>query len=415
MSADAWEAFSRRLFDQNRFAIKLGLDSIRRAFAAEDHPERAAPAIIVGGTNGKGSTAAFLGGILQAHGLRVGLYTSPHLVEVRERFRIDGRPAARDAVLRIGSDVLEKYGDPDRDLVLTFFELTTLTAALLFREAEVDVVIWEVGLGGRLDAVNAIEPELTVITNIGLDHQKYLGDTLVEVAAEKAALRRPGVPLVLGRQTHREVEPTFEFPETRHVATTATEVAPAVDWETGAVVCRSATENQATARLAAKTYLGVDWDHVLAQRGVSASRWPGRMDPRCVDVDGVPRRFLLDAAHNPAGARRLYEVFEASPPGAVVVGAMADKDHAGMFGPLASLDVPVFLAPPRSTRSAPFDVLRASMKGARVADEGTSEQMFTAAAEYGPYVAVFGSIYLLGEWFAWAGCGADALVTWEPE
>jgi dihydrofolate synthase/folylpolyglutamate synthase len=412
LNSDAWDAFSRRLFDQNRFAIKLGLDNIRRAFRIEQHPERAAPAIVVGGTNGKGSTSAYLGGILKAHGLRVGLYTSPHLVEVRERFRVDGRPVSRERVLEVGRYVLERYGAPESDPVLTFFELTTLMAAIIFRDADVDVVIWEVGLGGRLDAVNAVEPSLTVITNIGLDHQKYLGDTVAEVAAEKAGLRRPSVPLILGPQTHSDVAPLFDFDETRPVPSPSFDEAPSIDWERGFVRCLSATENRATARKAAAAYLGDDFDGELAEHGLARTRWPGRMDPRIIHNDGIPGRFLLDAAHNPAGTGRLYDLFDSEPPGAVVVGAMSDKDHARMFSPLARFDVPVFLAPPESTRSAPVEVLRASMKGVEQIKAGSSAEMFAAASVHTPYTAVFGSIYLLGEWFAWAGMQADDLSTW---
>jgi dihydrofolate synthase/folylpolyglutamate synthase len=420
LSADAWEAFSRRLFDQNRFAIKLGLDNIRRALHAEGHPERRAPAIIVGGTNGKGSTASSMAGILQAHGLRVGLYTSPHLIEVRERFRIDGQPVSRETVLDVGRRVLDRYGQPGSDPVLTFFELTTLMASLIFADAHVDVAIYEVGLGGRLDAVNAIEPALTVITNIDLDHQKYLGDTLAEVAAQKAGLHRSGVPLVLGVQTHSEVESVFDFPETLRVTTRQPPPAPLIDWDQGFVRCASAHENRRTARVAARTFLErVDaprheWTAGRAEEGLAQTRWPGRMDPRIVEVQGRARRFLLDAAHNPAGTRRLYDVFAVSPPGAVVVGAMRDKEHAAMFAPLADLEVPVFIAPPDSERSASADALRASMPRARICGVGASHEMFVAAAEYEPYVAVFGSIYLLGEWFAWAGIEAGELTTWAP-
>ncbi len=390
-SSDTWDAFSRRLFDQNAFAIKLGLDGIRRAFALLGHPERACPAIVVGGTNGKGSVASALSAVLTEHGLRVGLYTSPHLIELRERFRIAGRPVDRDTTLKFGAAVMERFSDPAAEPCLTFFELTTVLGALIFADAAVDVVVWEVGLGGRLDAVNAIEPRLTVVTNIDLDHQQYLGDSIASIAAEKAGLRRPGVRLVLAPQTYAtEVDPVFDFPETTRVDTAGT----------------SDAENRATAIEAARAYLGTDFDPDHARAGLERWRWPGRLDVRHVG----DTRFLLDAAHNVGGTRRLYDVLRADPPDACVIGAMADKDLRGMFAPLAELGVPVYLVDIDSSRAATQEQLRLVVPAELVRDYGPAARMFSAAAQAG-HVAVFGSVYLLGEWFEWAGYTADELVT----
>ena len=415
-SSGAWEAFSGRLFDQNQFAVKLGLDNIRQALAAEGHPERSAPAIVVGGTNGKGTTAAFLAAILQAHGLRVGLYTSPHLVEVRERFRVDGIPASRAEVLRLGADVLARYGDPSANPCLTFFELTTLIAALLFREAEVDVAVYEVGLGGRLDAVNAIEPSLTVITNIDLDHQKYLGDDVVSIAREKAALRRPNVPLVVAPQTWPAARRELEFPDTLEAPTR---------WEAIATRDRNFDENVSVARLAAEQFLRDRYDEELAKFGVGHGCWPGRLDWR--SARGAT--FLLDAAHNPGGAARLRDVLMAQPPKLAIVGAMADKDFGAMFEVLRELGTPTYLAEIDSARAASAAELREVLASVPILGAGPSREMFDAAArdvhaarasrprprEDAPYCVVFGSIYLLGEWFRWAGIDASEFSTWVDE
>lgn len=394
-STAVWNAFCGRLFDQNAFAIKLGLDNIGRAFDLEGNPERASPAIVVGGTNGKGSVASAVAAILTAHGLRTGLYTSPHLVEFRERFRIDGRPVSRDAVLEHGEPVLAKYGQPDSDPCLTFFELGTLIAARLFADAAVDVVVWEVGLGGRLDAVNAIEPALTVVTNIDLDHQQYLGDTIEAVAVEKAGLHRPGVPLVLAPQTHPEVQAVFAFDETHVVAA-----------EPAGLLDRSTAENLATAKDAARRFLADRYREDLAEFGLANWRWPGRLDRR------VARgcTFLLDAAHNPAGVARLLEHLRSHPPAACVIGAMADKDLHGMFSEVVHLGVPVFVAEIDSARAARAEALRAII--GTVAAHGCASLMFDAASEWGDVVAVFGSVYLLGEWFDWAGGTVDDLRTY---
>lgn len=392
-------AFSARLFDQNAFAIKLGLDNMRRALSLEGHPERCAPAIVVGGTNGKGSVASATAAILSAHGLRVGLYTSPHLVELRERFRIDGVPVSVETVLRAGEPLLRRYGADAADPRLSFFELTTLMAAQIFAEAAVDVVVWEVGLGGRLDAVNAIEPALTVITNIDFDHQQYLGSTIAAIAKEKAALHRAGVSLVLGPQTHEEAARTCTFAETIFVAP------PGGPPE-------SRAENLATARRAAREFLQARWDSQRAQLGEQRWRWPGRMDER----QARGRRFLLDAAHNPAGTARLLASLRDSPPAAFVIGAMADKDLRGMFGGLARLNRPVYLVEVASKRAAGAQALAEAVEGATVIGSGDASAMFDRASiEQQGTIAVFGSVYLLGEWFAWARIGASELVTLSPD
>lgn len=396
MSGATWDAFCGRLFDQNAFAIKLGLDNIRRAFALEGHPERCAPAIVVGGTNGKGSVASMLAAFLTAHGLRVGLYTSPHLVEFRERFRIDGRPVSRDVVLDHGRVVMERYAGPDAEPQLSFFELSTVMAARIFEEAGVDVVVWEVGLGGRLDAVNAIEPALTVVTRIDLDHQQYLGDTVARVAREKAGLHRLGVPLVLAPQLHDEVYDVFDFDEVLRPSPAAIHAG------------RSQLENSATARAAARAFLGARFDPVRADRGFEAWRWPGRNDWRVAHG----RRFLLDAAHNPAGVEELLPKLHADHPAACVIGAMADKQLDGMFGGLSELGFPIFVAEIDSARAASAEVLRGVVGD--VTASGSASSMFEAASRVGDYVVVFGSVYLLGEWFAWAEIDVDELTTFNP-
>ncbi|MFU8807078.1 MAG: bifunctional folylpolyglutamate synthase/dihydrofolate synthase, partial [Bradymonadaceae bacterium] len=321
--------FLARLYGQNQFAIKLGLDTIRTALLEEGSPERRAPAILVAGTNGKGSTSAYLGAILQAHGLMVGLYTSPHLVDLRERFRIGGRPVSEALAFEVGGDVLSRYATPtSRRGALTFFELTTLMAAMIFSRASVDVAIYEVGLGGRLDAVNGIEPALSVVTTIDLDHQQYLGDTLEAIASEKCGIFRETAPAIVGFQTHRSA---LEI--CRERAPHEVEVA-GEDFDEGDLggaiehAPQVMRKNAAAAYAAARRYLGPDFDAIRAKEGLESARWPGRLDVRELNVAGCGRRrFLLDAAHNPAGVTALMEFIEAReiPIGAVVCGAMKDK------------------------------------------------------------------------------------------
>ena len=337
--------------------------------------------------------ASLIASILTSHGLRVGLYTSPHLIELRERFRIDGRPVDRDTCLRHGRAVLASYGDQSCDNPLTFFELTTVMAARIFAEHGVDVAVWEVGLGGRLDAVNAIEPDLTVITNIGLDHQNYLGDTVEAIASEKAALIRQGVTAVIAPQSYPAATEAMQMVEAVHVEG------------------RPQDGNVPTARRAATHFLGSRWLREREAAGIAGWRWPGRCEHR--SLEGV--QWWLDGAHNPAGAARMSAWLQAegANPQAWVIAAMHDKDLGGVFERLRDLSQPVYHAQVGSPREATTHALEAAI-GRTVDAVGPARIIFDRVASQYTDIAVFGSLYLLGEWFAWAGLGPDDLFTTAP-
>ena len=199
-----------RLFALEQFGIKLGLDNIRTLLAALDHPERAWPSIHIAGTNGKGSVAAMVERGLRAAGLKTGRYTSPHLDRIEERVAIDGQPVDSatfdavtadvfDAVDRLLDESLPRAEAPGEACRPTFFEVSTAIAFEIFRRAQVDVAVVEVGLGGRFDATNVLTPAITAITSIAFDHERHLGHTLSDIAFEKAGIAKPGVPLVIGR------------------------------------------------------------------------------------------------------------------------------------------------------------------------------------------------------------------------
>lgn len=188
-------------------AYKAGLSTSHALDAHFGHPHRSFRSVHVAGTNGKGSTSHTLAALLQALGYRVGLYTSPHLVDFRERIRVNGNPIPKERVI----DFVERERSFFEPLAPSFFELTTALAFLYFAEEKVDFAVIEVGLGGRLDCTNLISPELCVITNISLDHTQFLGDTLEKIATEKAGIIKPGVPVVVGQTTSetRRVFQTF--------------------------------------------------------------------------------------------------------------------------------------------------------------------------------------------------------------
>ncbi|RVU48870.1 hypothetical protein EA187_05425 [Lujinxingia sediminis] len=409
----------RRLFEQNRFTIKLGLERMRAAFRAEGHPEQCAPAIVVAGTNGKGTVASSLGAILGAHGLRVGLYTSPHLVGFEERFRVGGVPLTPAQVLPVLEDVYARYGDVTRvgEDALTFFELTTLMAARLFKAQHVDVAIYEVGLGGRLDAVNAIEPALSIITTIDRDHEAYLGDTLAAIAGEKAGVMRAGVPVVIGEQEHPEA---FEVLWAR--ASVGPRYAPTLtdEGETDLEDGRSwvARRHHVTARCAARVYLGDDYDEDAVQRGLKFWRWPGRVERRTVaGVDGVVTGLLLDAAHNPAGIAALRSELltgRIGEVGGVVWGALEDKRQEGLDALLSELGVGVWAVRINTSRALSEEGLRGYVPASLLRGVGDAAQCLRqaiAACDEGKIVLCFGSIYLLGELYEAMGLGAADMVT----
>ena len=186
-------------------AYKAGLSTSHALDAHFGHPHRSFRSVHVAGTNGKGSTSHTLAALLQALGYRVGLYTSPHLVDFRERIRVNGNPIPKERVI----DFVERERSFFEPLAPSFFELTTALAFLYFAEEKVDFAVIEVGLGGRLDCTNLISPELCVITNISLDHTQFLGDTLEKIASEKAGIIKPGVPVVVG-QTTSETRRVFQ-------------------------------------------------------------------------------------------------------------------------------------------------------------------------------------------------------------
>jgi dihydrofolate synthase/folylpolyglutamate synthase len=392
---------------------------------------------LVGGTNGKGETASFLSSILRAHGLTVGLYTSPHIVDFRERFRVNGELLARPDVLDVGQRVFDRYGDADGSAPqLTFFELTTLMAVLAFAERRVDVGVYEVGLGGRLDATNALPTDLSVVTSIGLDHVQYLGETLAEVAREKAGIFRAQRPAVVGHQAHAEAARTlrelapqeayfygedFWAQDDGTFIVRQTDLGAAEIQMSGSPNLGSSTRwNAACAIQAASRFLGDRLDLEKLRDGLEKSRWPGRLDSRTISVAGEtnPHHYLFDAAHNPDAAKVLFEFIESKSVdvGAVVFSAMKDKDLKGVVSEIPS-HLPIFGATLDSERGAGAAQLREVLGSESLVAVGPTATMLARAQAHAgadSRILVFGSIYLLGECFDILEVDADSLVTYAP-
>lgn len=336
-----WGAFPhiQRLESRGHWGIKRGLANPQRLLEGLGHPERGFPSILIGGTNGKGSTGAFLAQALRACGLTVGWTTSPHLVAPTERVWIDGHfigASALDLMLGEAFDCEARAG-----IQATYFELMITSALLAFRMTGVEVGIVEVGMGGRWDATNALDPLLTVLTNVGLDHTKFLGETREAIAREKLCTARHGRPLVLGPT----LEPARIWPllECRpQLCSAPALVADEILWDRSVVLGKSIglpgahqMENLATALEALRQlhHMGFPISETKAWEGLAQTRWPGRLwpIPGCEEV-------WIDGAHNPDGARMVAgHAKHCGVRPHLFFGAMADKDLTQMVAELRSM------------------------------------------------------------------------------
>ena len=399
-------------------AIKLGLRNTELLLNALDNPERAFPAVQIAGTNGKGSTAAMLDSICRAAGIKCGLYTSPHLVSITERIRISGVEIRREdfavcaTVVRDTSEQLLR--DKQIEALPTFFEQLTAIALLAFRDAGIELAILETGLGGRLDSTTAANAGIVAITPIAMDHEEYLGHTLASIAAEKAAIIRPGVRAVIGKQQPealevlaRRCEETGVVPVFENGAHKIEETTPdgrfCVTFENRyqrvwlGLRGRHQIDNAALAILLAEL-LRIPNSAVVT--GIETATHPGRLEM-------VPHQppFLLDGAHNPAGCQSLREYADefAPHPLTLVFGAMRDKqlDQIGeILFPIADL---LILTPIENPRTALFEILqriaRRFAKG-NVVEARSSAEALRIATDRTPangLICVAGSLYLIGE------------------
>lgn len=393
------------------FGIHLGLDRIQAACDALGRPHSAYPCIHVAGTNGKGSTSALLAAALEAAGLRVGLYTSPHLLSFRERIRIGGAPislAALDASVRRLLAAGDFIREPAR---LSYFEAATALAFDAFAHAGVEFAVVEVGLGGRLDATNLEGKDLraAVVSRVALDHASFLGSDLAAVAREKGAIARPGRPLIIGVQPPVARRALLE--QGRAIgaelldveAQTSIATTPeGLSYEGPRFGLRglqlglpgSFQLENARLALAALERLGVAPE--AARRGLAAARWPGRFE-----VVWEAPLTVVDGAHNPDAAAALSAAWRERWPDRrphLVFGALEDKDWAPMLAALLPLAETVHLCPPPSERAVEASLLLQSAPGARI-HETAGAAIEAASRLAGPSGAVLvaGSLYLVGE------------------
>lgn len=374
----------------------LKLERVRAALDALGRPDRQYPAVLIAGTNGKGTVAALTAAALQRAGARVGLYTSPHLVHFEERIRVNGVPIPPERVVALVAE-LRSLVDPE-STGLTFFEVATLIALKAFAEDEVDVAVLEVGLGGRLDATNAVEPVVSAIVSVDFDHQQWLGDTLSDIAREKAGVMRPRRPVVVGQGMASEPAEAIAA----HALGTGADVVVAGTFEGPlAMPGRHMQKNAGVAaeliRIIGEAEPGLAVDPSVRDRAFGEVRVPGRMSRFRM---GAP--LVVDGAHNPAAVEALRATLAAGTdrsPYRLVFGALADKPWVELGRALAAGASAVAVVPIENARAVPPAELRAGLGESVGAREfpsvGAAVDQFAHESRETP-VLVAGSLFLVG-------------------
>jgi dihydrofolate synthase/folylpolyglutamate synthase len=416
------------MFNLERFGIKLGLDNMREFSSRIGNPHLDFRSVHVTGTNGKGSVCTYVSEILRNHGLKVGLYTSPHLVDFRERIRVNGRMIPQRDVVKLGAELrthMESMAAKGKEKQLTFFEFTTGLAFRYFSDMEVDYVVAEVGMGGRLDATNVITPDVAAITRIGLEHTDYLGKTIPEIAYEKAGIIKDGCPVVTCERdpsvlglfqdtcVRREcslvrIGSDFDVSNVRQSLS-----GTSFDYEgngrlsdlrvrlLGAYQAENAGAAIAIVRQLSRKDLHFTEEEI--RKGLSHAKWPGRLD-----VVSEKPFLMFDGSHNPDGARTTSETLESLrvTPLTFVLACMNDKDAMGIVEALrhrSAMIVVTQVANKRAMDSRRLaEVVRESYSGPiRAIPDSAKAIEYALAHQKGNGVCVIGSLYLVGEAIQW--------------
>ena len=422
----AYDSIIARLLALHPKRIDLSLDRVQRLLGALDHPERRLPPVIhVAGTNGKGSTIAFMRAMLEAAGRSVHVYTSPHLVRFNERFRLAGTLVSDEALVA----ALEECERANAGEPITVFEIETAAGFLLFSLKPADVLLLEVGLGGRLDATNVIDqPLASVITPVSMDHLEFLGDTLEKIAAEKAAILKRGVPAVIAaqpdaamavieRQAAKTRAPLYAAGEhwnvhEEHGRLVYQDEDGLLDLPTPKLNGRHQFDNAGVA-IAALRASGIKLPNAAYEAGIVKADWPARMQllsSGALKALAPPDSELwLDGGHNAEGGRAVAAAIggleeRVSRPLVLIVGMLATKDCAGYLRNFAGLARRVFAIPiPDQEKSLPAEAVAQAARNAGIPAEryATVEEALAAASRLelnpAPRIVIAGSLYLAGD------------------
>jgi dihydrofolate synthase/folylpolyglutamate synthase len=385
------------LYSLQMFGTHFGLENTFKLVALAGNPQEKLRFIHVAGTNGKGSTCAMLESIYRAAGLRVGLFTSPHLVSFRERIQVNRQLIPESEVVRL----VEELCAANKDNETTLFEFATVMALKFFAEQKCDLVIWETGLGGRLDATNIVTPLASIITNIAFDHQQWLGDTLKKIAAEKAGIIKLGVPVITAVDEPEALSVIEKVAGERKSQLTKVGKSSTCNFQLATPLIGDHQKTNAALALATVEVLRkqVPVAEEKIREGLATVNWPGRL--QLIERGG--QNFLLDGAHNLAGAETLRISLEIDFGGVrpvLIFGVLADKGWPGICRLLSPLAAKIFTVPVASERSANPNELADYFCAANPAIQVTALENLAAAlnaCKNEPFVVITGSLYLVGE------------------
>ena len=396
-------ALLERLHGLHPRLIDLSLDRLLRLLADLDHPERRLPPVVhVAGTNGKGSTCAFVRAVAETAGLRVHVYTSPHLVRFNERIRIAGRLVSDQAL----ADTFDHIERVNAGAPITVFEVITAAAFVLFAATPADLCVLEVGLGGRGDATNVVTPDACAITSISLDHREMLGDTLALIAAEKAGIMKPGVPTVTGQQPP-EVLAVLDgagpvLARDREWTLTATssglryaDGAVTLDLPSPSLPGTHQHDNAGIAVAALRAALPGLRDFT----GLARATWPARLQrlQGRLAAQAPGREIWLDGGHNPGAGEILARHLSQRGPAHVIVGMKQSKDSAEFLRPLLPHAATLWaVAEPEQYQALPVEAIVAASNG-RARPGPTVQHALQALPANPAQVLICGSLYLAGE------------------
>ena len=393
------------LYGRRLFGVNFGLENTRKLAALAGNPQEKLRFIHLAGTNGKGSTCAMLESIYRASGLRVGLFTSPHLVSFRERIQVNRQLISENELVRLVEEIQPLLKQFPNGNHLTLFEVVTVMALKFFAEQKCDLVIWETGLGGRLDATNIVTPLVSVITNIAFDHTQWLGDTLEKIAAEKAGIIKPGISVVTATDELSALAVIEKIAHEKNVPLKLVTVDDVQSRLTGTLAPPLLGDHQKINAALALATVEVLQKQIFVpdekiHAGLAAVDWPGRL--QLVARTGG-QKILLDGAHNVAGAEVLRAALELDFAGVrplLIFGTLADKNWPDICRILAPLADKIFTVPVASARTADARELAAAFHSANPAAEVMVAANFLEALNAGkdePFVVVTGSLYLVGE------------------
>ena len=383
------------LYRTQCFGIKLGLENIQGLLRELSLPAPEQRVIHVAGTNGKGSVCAMIDSICRAQGYRTGLFTSPHLVTYRERIRVNGEMISQERVaegLTMIRDLIKDW-EPHP----TFFEITTALGLIHFKQCDCELVILETGLGGRLDATNAVRPVVSVITPIGYDHQSWLGNTLEEIAGEKAGIIQPHIPVVSAEQ-----EPAAAKVIQARAADREAPLQIVTEPYTKTPVALNGAHQKKNAALAIAALqcggIGINPNSIA--RGLRKVDWPARFE--CWD-----NRTIIDGAHNPAGAKTLAETWRekfGDERATIILAVLRDKDVAGIWRALAPIAESVMLPKIQTERALPADTLAETILAITpklpFSITASIAEAFDQAQAKPSRILVTGSLHFAGEFIA---------------